>query len=104
MSVDKTFSIRSEGTKGTGIMRGRDVREKLAGELHPKVVEVIATLAEVNHTNSLAIAELATMQDKFLDMLQGFTDVAANMKDRTDQMMRATQATADEGTSNDAAG
>lgn len=87
----KAPAIISEGTMGTGIMRGRDVRDKLMSRnIDPVAREVIAQIAEINHTNTKAIAELATMQDKLVDLIQQFSDVAENMKTRTDQMVRAT--------------
>ncbi len=82
-------NLISEGTIGTNMMRGRDVRQRLKDKLDNDVIHVIATVAEINHTNSLAIAELAQMQAKFVDIVQQFTDVAENMKQRTDQMARA---------------
>jgi hypothetical protein len=72
-------------------MRGRDVDFKLRGKIDPVVVAVIAQIAEINHTNMKAIAELAQMQDKTIDLVQQFSNVAENMKQRTDQMLRATQ-------------
>lgn len=83
--------ILPEGTTGTHVMKGADVRYKLHGKLDPAVIEVIAQIAEINHTNMKAIAELATMQDQMLNVIQQFADVAHNMKERTDQMVRATQ-------------
>lgn len=73
----------------TGVMRGRDVRLALTGKVDPEVVRVVAQLAEVNHGNVLHIASLAQMLDQMVDMLQGFTDIAENMKTRTEQMARA---------------
>lgn len=85
-------AIISEGTRtNTGVMRGRDVREALRGLLPPRAIETIAQIAEINHTNVLAIAELATMLDQFTDIVQGMADIAENMKTRTDQMVRATE-------------
>lgn len=83
-------AIISERTVGTNMMRGRDVRHKLTlRNVDPEVVSVMANIAEINHTNSLAIAELATMLDKIVNIVQQFSDVAENMKNRTDQMARA---------------
>ena len=70
-------------------MRGRDVREKLEGRVDPVVLDVLCTLAEINHGNVLHLASLAQMVDKMTDIIQSFTEVAANMKERTDQMARA---------------
>lgn len=73
----------------TGVMRGRDVREKLGGKCDPEVLAVLCTIAEVNHGNVLHLASLAQMVDQMTDIMQKFTDVAHNMKERTDQMARA---------------
>lgn len=83
-------AIIKEGTMGTGLMRGRDVRDKLTGRMEPVAVEIIAKIAEINHTNTKAIAELATMLDQIVNIVQQFSDVAENMKTRTDQFVRAT--------------
>ena len=73
----------------TGVMRGRDVRVKLEGRLDPVVLNVLCQLAEVNHGNVLHLASLASMLDQMTDLMQQFTDVAGNLKERTDQMARA---------------
>jgi hypothetical protein len=89
--MDNKPSIISEGSMGTNLMRGRDVRDKLMSRnIDPVAREIIAQLAEINHTNMKAIAELATMQTQMVDIIQGFSDVAQNMKDRSEQMLRAT--------------
>jgi hypothetical protein len=61
----------------------------LQGKLDPPVLAVLEQLAEINHGNVLHIASMAQMLDKMTDIIQGFTDVAANMKERTDQMARS---------------
>lgn len=73
----------------TGVLRARDVRERLHNKTDPAVLTVLCQLAEVNHGNVLHLASLAQMLDQAIDMLQSFTDVAANMKNRTDAMARA---------------
>lgn len=83
--------IISEGNIGSRVMRGRDVRDKLHNRVDPLVVEVIASLAEINHTNMKGLAEMATMLDQIVNVVQQFSDVAENMKTRTDQMMRGNQ-------------
>lgn len=80
--------LRGSST-GTNVLRGRDVRFALSDRnLDPHLVDIIAKIAEVNHTNSLAIAELATMFDQMVDTMQGFSNVAANMKDKIAQFER----------------
>ncbi len=83
--------IMPGGHTGTNVMRGRDVDFKLRGKVEREVLDVLVSLAEINHTNMKAIAELATMQDQIINLVQKFADVAGNMKDRTDQMARAMQ-------------
>lgn len=91
MPEDKTVSpVLLKQSTHTGVMRGRDVRASLdKRNLDPILVGIIADIAEINHTNMKAIAELATMFDQMLDHMQGVLEVASNMKDRTDQMARA---------------
>lgn len=73
----------------TGVMRGRDVRVMVQGKVDPAVQTVLEHLAEINHGNMLHIASLAQMFDQMTDIIQQFSDVANNMKTRTDQMARA---------------
>lgn len=90
MANNKSALIVPEGTTTrTGIMRARDVEFMLRGKVDPTLLDVLCKIAEINHVNMKAISEQATMLDQMVDMLQNFTDVAHNMKDRTDQMARA---------------
>ena len=73
----------------TGVMRGRDVQLKLQGRVDAVLLGVLVQLAEINHGNVLHIASLASMVDQMTDIIQSFTDVAGNLKERTDQMARA---------------
>jgi hypothetical protein len=94
--ADKSVTpILTKASTHTGVMRGRDVRHKLGGVIDPIVQDVIAEIAEINHTNCKAIAELATMQEQLITLVQQFADIAQNMKDRTDQLVRATGETAE---------
>lgn len=78
------------GTGGDNVMRGRDVRQMLIGKnVEPTVQTILERIAEINHINMKAIAELASMQEQTVNLLQNFSDVAGNMKERTDQMARA---------------
>lgn len=78
------------GSSGTNVLRGRDVRQRLMSEnLSPNVKEILERIAEINHVNMKAIAELSTMFDQLVNLVQSFGDVAENMKNRTDQMARA---------------
>jgi hypothetical protein len=77
---------------GTNLLKGRDVRFALQDRnLDPHLVEVIAKIAEVNHTNTLAIAEIATHLDKVIDITQNFSDIAGNMKDAFEQLKRGVE-------------
>lgn len=89
MPKNKSAIILPEGTTGSKVMRGRDVDFMLRGKVDPEVLKVLVSIAEINHTNMLAIAELATMQDQIINLVQQFANVAGNMKERTDQMARA---------------
>lgn len=103
MGKDKQVKpILLKSREETGVMRGRDVRFRLMEKnVDPEVKFVLEQLAEINHTNVLAIAELATMLNQMVDIIQGFTDVAENMKKKTEQLERSTKAEAegDEGAS-----
>jgi hypothetical protein len=82
--------------EATGVMRGRDVRAKLlTRNIDPEVRTILETLAEINHTNVLAIAELATMQDQIINIIQNFANISQNMKDKMAQIQRSTQAEAE---------
>lgn len=99
---EKSVAAIISGTRDeTGVMRGRDVREKLSAKADPAVVAVIATLAEINHGNVLHLASMASMLDQMTDMLQSFTDIAVNMKERTDQFARAMQSEVEGASTND---
>lgn len=87
----KGVTILPSGSGGTKVMRGRDVQARLMGRnMDPVVVDILVQQAEINHTNTLAVAELATMFDQMVNTMQGFGEVAENMKNRTDQFVRAT--------------
>lgn len=76
----------------TGVLRGRDVRARLlTRNIDPVLRDILEQVAEINHTNVLAIAELANNFDKAVDIIQSFTDVAENLKNRSEQLMRGTQ-------------
>jgi hypothetical protein len=76
----------------TGVMRGRDVRQRLQHNTDPNLLSVIETLAEINHTNTLAVAELATMFNQMVDTMQGFANVAENLKKKAEQLGRSADA------------
>lgn len=87
----KGVTILPSGSGGTKVMRGRDVQARLMGRnMDPVVVDILVQQAEINHTNTLAVAELATMFEQIVNTMQGFGEVAENMKTRTDQFVRAT--------------
>jgi hypothetical protein len=84
--------------QATGVMRGRDVRFLLQNRnVDPQVIHVIAKLAEINHANTLAIAEIATMFNQMIDTMHGFSQVAENMRDKIAQFERGAEAEAEHG-------
>jgi len=87
--VKQVAPVFLKSRDATGVMRGRDVRTKLEGKVDPEVLAVMCQLAEINHGNVLHLASLAQMVDTMTDIMQSFTDVAGNLKERTDQMARA---------------
>lgn len=96
MAGDKATPILQKSSTHTGVMRGRDVHSRLNGKgIDPILVATMADIAEINHVNVKAIAEIATMLDECVNLIQQFSDVAGNMKDRTDQMARAMGQTAE---------
>jgi hypothetical protein len=83
-------------TGGTNLMRGRDVEFMLKNRnLDPALVNVLVKIAEINHTNTLAIAELATLLDQMTTIMQGFSEVAGNMKDTIAQFKRGAEGEAE---------
>ncbi|HSW91766.1 MAG TPA: hypothetical protein VLG09_03920 [Candidatus Saccharimonadales bacterium] len=77
---------------GTNLIKGRDVRFALDGRsLDPHLVELLAKIAEVNHTNCLAIAELANHVDQIINIVQNFSDIAGNMKAAIEQTKRGVE-------------
>lgn len=94
MAKDKGFATILKGRReDTGVMRGRDVRQRLLTRaIDPEVRTILEQLAEINHTNVLAVAELATMVDGIIDIVQNFADISQNMKDKMQQIERGTKA------------
>jgi hypothetical protein len=79
--------ITHTGTRDSGgQMRARDVEFRLKGvELHPALKMVLCDLAEQEFVNMKALAELATMMDQIINIVQGFSNVAENMKGTIDK-------------------
>lgn len=89
---NKSAAILRGPNLGTNIIKGRDVRFLLQNRnIDPSLVEILAKIAEVNHTNSLAIAELATLLDSMTNIVQSFSDIASNMKDTIAQFKRGAE-------------
>jgi hypothetical protein len=85
-------AILRQGSGGTNLIKGRDVRFLLQNRnLDLSLVETIAKIAEVNHTNSLAIAELATLVDNIINIVQNFANISQNMKDTIAQFKRGAE-------------
>lgn len=80
---DRVIPILEKKHEGGNVMRGRDVRATLQNRnLDPILIDTIATLAEINHVNMKALAELATIQDQIIDAVQKFADISENMKNK----------------------
>ena len=89
----KPIPILEKQTTSTNVLRGRDVIATLSGRnLDPLLIDCLAKLAEINHTNMKAIAEIATMQNQMIDIVQKFADISQNMKDKMAQIERGTNA------------
>lgn len=95
MADDKSFAIIKGGTTDGSVMRARDVEFELRGvDIDPRVASILYRLAEINHINTKAVAELASMLDQMVETMIGITTIAENMKSATEQMKR-TQADVD---------
>jgi predicted transcriptional regulator len=82
-------NIIKGGTGDADVLRGRDVEHELRGvDLDSRTKSILIQLAERTHQNKKAIAELALMFDKMIDNMQGFADIAHNMKERTDRFVK----------------
>lgn len=85
----KGVLIKAGGTTDGSVMRGRDVEFELKDvDLDPRVKSVLYRLAEINHVNMKAIAEIAMLTEKFTDIVINMTTVADNMKTAIGQMKR----------------
>ena len=90
---DRVTPILDKQITGTNVMRGRDIRARLDGRnIDPILIDTIARLAEINHVNMTAIAELSTMLDQTINVIQQFADISQNMKDKMQQLERGTRA------------
>lgn len=73
----------------SGPLRARDVAFLLQSvDLHPTVKQLLAKLAENQHYQNSQLVQLANMFDQMIDVMNGMTQVAENMKDTTDKMKR----------------
>lgn len=94
----KAVPILTGRRDNTGILRARDVRQRLAvRNVDPEVMDILEKLAELNHHNYKSLMELASMFDQMIDSMNGVLQVAENMKNRTDQMARAMEPDEGEG-------
>lgn len=94
--ADKPFTILKGGTRDGSVLRARDVEFELRGaDVSPEVRSILYRLAEINHVNTKAVAELATMFDQMIDTMSGITTVAENMKIATERLNKRGQADVD---------
>jgi hypothetical protein len=86
---EKGVIIKPGGTTDGSVLRARDVEFQLKGaDIDPRVKNVLCTLAEINHVNMKAIAELGSMFDKMVDVMTDMTTVAGNMREMTDRYLK----------------
>lgn len=86
---EKGVIIKPGGTTDGSVLRARDVEFELRSvdTLDPRVKSILYRLAESNHVNMKAIAELAQMFEQMVDSMVGMTTVAENMKQMTDKYL-----------------
>lgn len=85
---EKGVIIRPGGTSDGATMRARDVEFELRGvDVDPRIKSVMVKLAEINHVNTKAIAELAVLLDKMIDTMNEFGTIAQNMRGLTDKYL-----------------
>jgi predicted chitinase len=90
MSMNDGKLIADGGpVKDSQTIRARDVYFTLKGaDVHPSVVQMLAQLAESNHINTKAIAEIAVHLGQMTNIISGFTTVAENLKNAAEQLTR----------------
>ena len=86
---DKGVSIISGGTKDGAHLRGRDVELELkSSPVDPRVKSLLYRLAETNHFALSRLAELATLLDQLIDVVQNFANISENMKAKMERIHR----------------
>jgi len=61
-------------------MKGREVREALQGDIDPKIVHCIASVAEEVSAMGLEIHALAELLDQITDVLGGITETMGEVE------------------------
>lgn len=76
--------IKSDGpTKDASVLRARDVRFELQGRnVDPVVMSIMERLAERSHFVMSRLTEMAMLQDQMINIIQQFSDIAGNMKEK----------------------
>jgi hypothetical protein len=70
------------------MLKAREVRERLQGRVDPQVSYCIEALAEQQHVMSQKLVELAGMFDQLVNLMDGMTQIAANMKSAVDTLSK----------------
>lgn len=95
---DKGVIISGRQVKDGSALRARDVEFELRSvSVPPQVKSLLCRLAEINHANMNRIAELSTMLDQCINIIQSFSDIAGNMKEKMDSIQREVRGEADVG-------
>ena len=66
-------------------MKGREVREALQGDVDPKVVHCIASVAEEVSAMGQEITALAQLLNQITDVLGGLTETMAEVKNASER-------------------
>ena len=71
------------------ILKARDVVDKLRGHVDPRVIEVVAAIAEENHEIKKVVTELTLIVDQLCEMMPSIANVMSNMKSSLDGLKKA---------------
>ena len=71
------------------ILKARDVVSELRGIADPRVIKVIAAIAEENHEIKKTVTEMALVMDQLTDMLPGMVKAMTAMKSNIDGLKKA---------------
>jgi len=71
------------------ILKARDVVSELRGIADPRVIKVIAAIAEENHEIKKTVTEMALVMDQLTDTLPGMVKAMTAMKSNIDGLKKA---------------